>query len=73
MVQWQHSGLITQRSMVQIHPPLKNQFSYDCGLEAQNVMMWYMRIPRELDKVKNSQTLTTVVIREKRGEAVTVD
>ena len=54
-------------------PAKKNQFSYDCGLEAQNVMMWYMRIPRELDKVKNSQTLTTVVIREKRGEAVTVD
>jgi hypothetical protein len=36
-------------------------------------MMWYMRIPRELDKVKNSQTLTTVGIGEKRGEAVTVD
>lgn len=53
--------------------PAKNQFSYDCGLEAQNVMMWYMRIPRELDKVKNSQTLTTVGIGEKRGEAVTVD
>ena len=59
--------------MVRVHPPQKNQFSYDCGLEAQNAMMWYMRIPRELDKVKNSQTLTTVVIREKRGEAVTVD
>lgn len=61
------------RLYVQVVPQLKNQFSYDCGLEAQNVMMWYMRIPRELDKVKNSQTLTTVGIGEKRGEAVTVD